>query len=123
MGSSVIKPELVVMALLLQYPEMAEIVEEKPPDWSQVVFSTKEGLLDILRTIDRFQPANTARLLEVYREDAEKFDWLSRLANKEVIPFEGKDFDVRAEFAGALERVVALGKKRYFDELMDKSLK
>ena len=122
-NSSMIKPELVVLALLLQNPEMAERVEVFDPHWPQLRFSTKEGLLDVLRTIDMNQPKNTARLLEAYRDDAERFDWLSRLANKQVMPFENDAFDVKAEFDGALKRVIELGKKQYFDEMIDKNIK
>ena len=120
---SVIKPELVVLALLLQNPELAGVIEEIDPKWELVNFTTKDGLLDILRTIDRFQPKNTSRLLENYRDDGVKFDWLSRLANKPVVPDGAEGFDVKAEFRGAFMRVLELGKKLPFEEVIEKGLK
>ena len=121
--SSVVKPEIMVLALLLQNPGMVEIVDELGPDWGRMTFSTKEWLLEILRAIEECRPESTGRLLEVYRGDGDKFERLSRLASKEVIPVGVKGFDDKAEFKGALIRLIELGKRQFDQALMEEKLK
>ncbi|KAF3984456.1 MAG: DNA primase [Methylococcales symbiont of Hymedesmia sp. n. MRB-2018] len=117
-----IKPEHVVLALLIQNPEMAEIIEEFVDEWDEISFKTKNGLLAVLDGIEINQPRNTGGLLEAYRDDTEKHEWLTRLANTEVIPFDNDDFDIKEAFVGALKRVIELGKKQYINELLEKNL-
>lgn len=108
-----ISGEKVVLALLLQTPEMAEIVEELNPDWEKLCFASKAGLRDVLRNIELNQPENTGRLLEIYRQDEEKFAWLSKLALLQVFPQESKGFDIKAEFKDALMRVIKQGSREF----------
>ena len=121
--SSLIKSEWVVLALLIQNPEMSEVIEEMGLDWDKLSFATKKGLLGILAVIDRYRPKNTGSLLEIYREDAKKLEWLTGFANMQVIPPNNDDFDQEAAFVGAFKRVVELAEKQYFDELMARKLR
>ena len=118
-NSVVTESERVVLALLLQNPEMTDLVEEREVDWGVLSFRTKDALIDLLRAIDLNQPENTGRLLEIYREDDKKHGWLAGLAGKDVFLSEGVGFDVNEAFSGALERVIALGKKQFLDERLD----
>ncbi len=120
--NSLITPERTVLALLLQNPEMTEIVEEISPDWDQISFPSKEWLLDILFVIESKQLQNTGGLLETYRGNIEKEKMLFMLANLNVFPLENQDFDLKNEFKGALIRVLKQGTKKYQDELLDKKL-
>ncbi len=117
--SSKLTPLRVVIALLLQNPGLAEILEDSQPDWDLLRFSGKELLLDILRTIAVEQPENTAVLLESYRDR----DWEKEvrfLANLTVKPEGGGEFDEDAEFKGAFARVEMLGREHYIEYLWDK---
>lgn len=110
-------PERTVIALLLQQPEMAEIVEEIEPEWSGLIFPSKELLLDILRIIECRRPKNTAVLLEEYR-GTEKEAVVFKLANLEVMPQGNDEFNEGEEFRGALLRVIEQGRRQYKDELV-----
>ncbi len=117
--SSKLTPLRVVIALLLQNPGLAEILEDSQPDWDLLRFSGKELLLDILRTIAVEQPENTAVLLESYRDR----DWEKEvrfLANLTVKLEGGGEFDEDAEFKGAFARVEMLGREHYIEYLWDK---
>ncbi len=116
----VITPERALLALLLQNPELAEIFEEQEVNWDQLSFSSKEWLLDILQTIEVYRPENTGRLLEIYRGNDQKEKMLFKLAALEVFPRDNDEFDDKAAFKGALLRVVELGRKQYFNEMLDK---
>ena len=110
-------PGRVVIALLLQQPELAEIVEEIDPEWSELSFPSKELLLDILSVIESKRPKSTGVLLEEYR-GTEKESMVSRLANLEVMPQENDEFNESEEFKGALVRVIDQGRRQYKDDLL-----
>lgn len=118
----IITPERAVLALLLQNPAWIEVIEELSPDWEQLNFSSKEWLLDLVQTIDENHCENTGRLLEIYRGDEKREKMLVMLANLEVIPGENIEFDGRAEFRGALLRVLEQGKKQHLDDLRDRKI-
>jgi len=110
-------PERVVIALLLQKPELAEIVEELEPKWSELSFLSKELLLNILGVIERKRIKTTAVLSEEYRGTDNERD-VSWLANLEVVPRENDEFDENEAFRLALENVIDRGRKQYEYELM-----
>lgn len=112
-------PLRVVIALLLQNPELAEILAERQPDWDVLRFSGKELLLDILQTIEVEQPENSAILLEAYRGRRWEKE-VRLLANLEIRPEGVSEFDESAEFRGAFDRVEKQGRKHYIDYLWDK---
>ena len=110
-------PERTVIALLLQQPEMAEIVEEIEPEWRELSFPSKELLLDILSVIESRRPKNTAVLLEEYR-GTERESVVFKLASLEVMPQENDEFNEGEEFKGALLRVIDQGSRQYKDDLV-----
>ncbi len=115
--------EKVVMALLLQNPEMAELIEKTNADWGEMSFRTKDALLDVIEVIGNNQLKNTGRLLEVYRDNPEKHQWLSEIAMLEALPLENKDFNAQQAFEGALVELFKQGKKQYFNDMMEKKIK
>jgi len=115
--------EKVVMALLLQNPEMAELIEKTNPDWEKMSFRTKDALLDVMAVIEKDQLKNTGRLLEVYRDNLEKHQWLSEIAILEAVPIENNDFNAQQAFEGALVELFKQGKKQYFNDMMEKKIK
>ncbi|MCK5192094.1 MAG: DNA primase [Methylococcales bacterium] len=117
-----VTPERTVIALLLQKPGMAEVIEGLEPNWDELSFPSKELLLDILSTIDRKQPENMAILLEAYR-GTENEQMVNKLVNLEVMPQGNDEFNEDAEFKGALARVIEFGRRQYFDDLVKKRLK
>jgi DNA primase len=114
-------PERVVIALLLQKPELAEIVEELEPKWNELSFLSKGLLLDILGVIERKQIKTTAVLSEEYRGTDNEKD-VSWLANLEVMPRENDEFNEGDEFKGALLRVIDQGRRQYNDDLVMRRL-
>ncbi len=109
--------ERVVIALLLQKPELAEVVEELEPKWSELSFLSKGLLLNILGVIERKRIKTTAVLSEEYRDTDNERD-VSWLANLEVMPRENDEFDEDEAFRLALENVIDKGRKQYEYELM-----
>jgi len=114
-------PERVVIALLLQKPELAEIVEELDPQWGELSFPSKNLLQDVLAIIENRRPKNTAVLLEEYR-GTDNEDTVSWLVNLEVMPQENDEFNEGREFKGALMRVLDQGHKQYKDDLVMRKL-
>ncbi len=115
--------EKVVMALLLQNPEMVELIEKTNPNWKKMSFRTKDALLDVMAVIEKNQLKNTGRLLEVYRDNPERHQWLSEVARLEALPLENNDFNAQQAFEGALVELFKQGKKQYFNEMMEKKVK
>ncbi len=115
--------EKVVMALLLQNPEMVELIEKTNPNWKKMSFRTKDALLDVMAVIEKNQLKNTGRLLEVYRDNPERHQWLSEVARLEALPLENNDFNAQQAFEGALVELFKQGKKQYFNDMMEKKVK
>lgn len=120
---SVITRERAVIALLLQNPEFAGVIDEIEPNWNELSFRSKPVLLNIIRTIERIQPKNTGVLLESFRGDVEKEKLLFKLANLEVMPHENDDFDQKAEFTESLKHILAEGWKQYQHDMLEKKLR
>ncbi len=115
--------EKVVMALLLQNPEMVELIEKTNPNWKKMSFRTKDALLDVMAVIEKNQLKNTGRLLEVYRNNPERHQWLSEVAMLEALPLENNDFNAQQAFEGALVELFKQGEKQYFNDMMEKKVK
>ncbi len=115
--------EKIVMALLLQNPEMVELIEKTNPDWEKMSFRTKDALLDVMGVIEKNQLKNTGRLLEVYRDSPERHQWLSEIAMLEALPLENNEFDAQQAFEGALIELFKQGKKQYFNDMMEEKVK
>lgn len=118
-----ITPERVVLALLIQNPKMIKIIEDIKPAWEQLNFPSKTLLLSILHTITSKQPKNTGCLLESYRENKKQEKILFKLANMPVILDKNYNFDVQAEFKGALKHVIEQGQRQYNYDCIQAKLK
>jgi DNA primase len=91
------------LALLIQYPELIEIIEQREIDWNSLKFDGVEKFNSILQTILREKPANTGALLECYRGHPDE-QIIKQLESLQLeIPASNKV----AEFAGALDKLVA----------------
>jgi len=122
-SNTAITPERAVLALLIQTPELIEVIDEMVLDWNQLIFPSKDWLLDLISVIHQYKPDNTGRLLELYRDNKEKEAILFKLANLEVLPLTEGEFNIKAEFKGALSRVLEQGRKTYLDARMEKKIK
>lgn len=73
-GQGYKRPSLarIACALLIQHPELAEVIEEKDIDLSRLKFKGIELFKNILQLINKNKPSNGAALLEYYRDTAEE---------------------------------------------------
>ena len=88
----------VAIALLLQNPRFADIVDQKNIDWSGLEFRGVDLFKNILQVILDKKSANTAVLIEYYRGTAEERS-VKALASLNLLIPEG---GIEAEFCGAL---------------------
>ncbi|MFI3189316.1 DNA primase [Crenothrix sp. D3] len=91
-----------ILALLIQYPELIEIIEQREIDWSSLKFDGVEKFNSILQIILRERPANTGALLECYRGHPDE----AIIKQLEVLQLEIPASHNVAEFAGALDKLV-----------------
>ncbi|MGZ8151799.1 MAG: DNA primase [Methylovulum sp.] len=106
----------VAIALLLQYPQLAEIVEQKKIDWDSLEFKGIELFRNILQAVFQNKPANTAVLLEFYRGGAEEKTVKALAFMDLLIPNDG----IEAVFCDALDRLLDQAKAFSLDKLLTK---
>jgi len=107
----------VAMALLLQNPRLAGVVEQKEIDLRRLEFPGVELFKALLETIQDKKPANVAVLLELFRGTAEE-KTIKALASLELlVPDEG----VEAEFCGAVESLLVRAREAELDRLEAKA--
>lgn len=104
------------LALLVQHPELIEIIEERDIAWERLKFEGSEKFNDILQIIRRERPKNSALLLECYREQPDEHIIRRLEAMNLEIP-EGGEV---AEFSGTLNKLVAQSRDNYKKFLMKK---
>jgi len=110
-------PARVAMALLLQNPRLAGVVEQKEIDLTRLEFPGVELFKALLETIQDKKPANVAVLLELYRGTVEE-KTIKALASLELlVPDEG----VEAEFFGAVESLLVQAREAELDRLEAKA--
>ncbi|MDD2800065.1 MAG: DNA primase [Methylobacter sp.] len=110
-------PARVAMALLLQNPWLAGVIEQKEIDMSRLEFPGVEMFKALLETIQDKKPANVAVLLELYRGTGEE-KTIKALASLELlVPDEG----VEAEFCGAIESLLVHAREAELDRLEAKA--
>ena len=91
------------LALLVQNPELIEVIEQREVDWNCLKFDGVEKFTGIIQTILHEKPANTGALLEYYRGHSDE-PIIKKLADLQLeIPI-GNDV---AEFSGALDKLFA----------------
>ncbi|MGZ8162115.1 MAG: DNA primase [Methylobacter sp.] len=106
----------VAIALLLQNPELADIVEQKEIDWRGLEFSGIDLFKNILQLILDNRPANAAVLVELYRGSAEEKSVKALAFLELMVP----DDKIDAVFCDALDRLLAQGKAAGLDRLLAK---
>jgi DNA primase len=113
-------PRLVI-ALLVQHPELINKVEEKEIIWDGLEFPGIKLFKDILAVILEKKPVNTAVLLENYRNNPNEkvikdLASLSLLTSGQSVEAQG----VANEFSDALERLLAQAREACLDKLLAK---
>lgn len=104
------------LALLIQFPQLIGLIEEKEIDWGDLDFKGVEKFRAIMQGILDEKPANTAVLLESYRNNADE-SIIKQLASLKLeVPQEG----IEAEFCGALDRLIEQGRHSRFNKLLVK---
>jgi DNA primase len=91
------------LALLVQHPELTEIIEQREIDWTGLKFDGVEKFVSIIQTIVREKPANTGALLECYRGHPDE-PIIKRLESLDLEIPAGNEAD---EFSGALDKLFA----------------
>jgi len=105
------------LALLVQYPKLIGLIEEKEIDWDCLDFKGVEKFRAIIRGILNEKPPNTAVLLESYRDGVDE-SIIKQLASLKLeVPLDG----IEAEFCGALDRLIEQGRQSRFSRLLAKS--
>jgi DNA primase len=91
------------LALLVQNPELVEIIEQREIDWACLKFVGVEKFTGILQTILHEKPANTGTLLEYYRGHSDE-PIIKKLADLQLDIPTSND---AAEFSGAIDKLLA----------------
>ncbi|MDO9162692.1 MAG: DNA primase [Methylococcaceae bacterium] len=107
----------VAMALLLQNPRLADVVEQKEIDLSRLEFPGVELFKTLFEMIQNKKPANVAVLLELYRGTAEEKTIKALASFDLLVPDEG----VEAEFFGAVESLLVQAREAELDRLEAKA--
>jgi len=106
----------VAIALLIQNPRLAEVVEQRKIDWRGLEFPGIDLFKGALHMILDKKPANAAVLVEFYRGAAEE-KLVKTLASLDLlVPDEG----VEAEFCGALDQLLKQARDVGIDRLLAK---
>jgi DNA primase len=104
------------LALLVQHPELIEIIEQRDIRWECLTFEGSEKFNDILQTIRREKPLNSALLLECYRDHPDEHI-IRRL---EALPLEIPEDGIKAEFSGTLKKLIAQSRDTHRQFLLHK---
>lgn len=107
----------VAIALLVQNPRLVDLLEQRELDWSDLEFPGAELFKHILGTITERSPANSAVLVECYRDTAEE-KAVKALA---FLDLQVSDDKVDQVFNGALDRLLTQSREACLAKLLDKS--
>jgi DNA primase len=109
-------PVRIVVAHLLQNPQLIDIVEQRELDLSAVVLPGVEVLKEVLQVIEDIKPQNSAVLMEYFRgRPAEKV--ISTLINWDFFILSD---GVEAEFLGAIDLMLQQVDEEQLNKLLDK---
>ncbi|MCD2449792.1 DNA primase [Methylicorpusculum oleiharenae] len=109
-------PARVALALLVQNPELADLLEQEDMDWSHLDFPGCEIFREIMSVILRQNPPNASVLLEQLRGHPDE-KLVNKLATMELlVPEDG----VKAEFLGAIKAIVSGSRTIRIEKLIDK---
>ncbi|MGZ8194142.1 MAG: DNA primase [Methylosarcina sp.] len=104
------------LALLVQNPRLAELVEQKEIDWNELEFSGVELFKNILQAVLANRPANVGALLEIFRGKTEEKSVKALALLPLLVPPDG----LEVEFSDALERLLAQSRSSVLDKLLTK---
>lgn len=113
--SNNLSPARIAISLLLQNPQLIEIVEQKELDLEKLSFPGLGLLKEILHAIDKVRPKNSAILLESFRGKASE-KTIKTLINWNFVVDDG--IDLKKEFAGALDRLVEHANESIVNKLL-----
>lgn len=111
-----ITPNRMVIALLLQNPRLIEFIEARDIQWSDLVFPGVELLKKIVDTILRKHPANSAVLLEMFR-DTPEYKHVTALTHLDLMVL---DKDVDAVFCGTMDRLFEQSYEQKMERLVQR---
>jgi len=106
----------VAIALLVQNPSLAELVEQREIDWNGLDFSGAALFKNILQMIVKKNPSNTAVLMECYRDTAEEKS-IKALALLDAQVSEDK---IEAVFCDSLDRLLTQARETALTRLLNK---
>jgi DNA primase len=94
-------PQRRALALLIQNPELIDLVEQRDINWQALKFEGAEKFNSILQAIQHERPSNTGALLEYYRGHPDE-PIIKRLEALKL----GVQGDIAADFSGTLTQLV-----------------
>jgi len=106
----------VAIALLVQNPRLAELIEQREIDWSGLEFSGAALFKNILQMIADKNPANAAVLMECYRDTAEEKP-IKALA---LLDSQVSDDKIEAVFCDSLDRLLTQARETALTGLLNK---
>lgn len=105
------------IALLVQNPRLAEILEQREINWGELEFSGADLFKNILQMIADKNPANAAVLTECYRDAAEEKSIKALALLDPQVP----DDKIDAVFGDSLDRLLTQSREVILARLLDKS--
>ncbi|PPD22708.1 MAG: DNA primase [Methylomonas sp.] len=109
-------PLRMVLALLIQNPELLTLVEDKATAWEDLNFRGVDVFTNVIDTIKAIKPANAAALLEHFR-DSEHEKIIKNLAAMELLmPEDG----ISQEFSDSLDKLIRQAKQSTLNSLLAK---
>ncbi|WP_333873678.1 DNA primase [Methylobacter sp.] len=106
----------VAIALLVQNPRLADIVEQREIDWNELEFSGAALFKSILQVITDKNPANAAVLVECYRDTNEEKP-IKALA---LLDVQVSDDKIEAVFCDSLDRLLIQARETTLTKLLNK---
>ncbi len=106
----------VAIALLVQNPRLAELVEQQEIDWNGLDFPGAPLFKNILQLIADKNPASTAVLLECYRNTAEE----KSIKALTLLDLQVSDGNIDTVFCDALNRLLTQSRDAYMAKLLEK---
>lgn len=105
------------IALLVQNPRLAEILEQREINWNELEFSGADLFKNILQMIADKNPANVAVLTECYRDTAEERSIKALALLDSQVP----DDKIDTVFGDSLDRLLTQSREAILARLLDKS--
>jgi DNA primase len=111
-----LSPVRIAISLLLQSPNLIEVVEQKDIHWQTLDFPGIALLKKIVEIIEQHPDINLPRLIEHFRGQHEE-KYIHIMMNHDFF-ISGNE--VNEEFSGAIDRLIDQGRERRLDELIAK---